>query len=61
MTMEKKKKYQTPLTEIVMIDSVSPWLDDKTFTVDANKTVDEEASNSGNIWDNNEAIWNSEE
>ena len=44
-----------------MIDSVSPWLDDKTFTVDANKTVDEEASNSGNIWDNNEAIWNSEE
>ena len=61
MTMEKKKIYQTPLTEIVMIDSVSPWLDDKTFTVDANKTVDDEASNSGNIWDNNEARWNSEE
>ena len=59
--MEKKKIYQTPLTEIVMIDSVSPWLDDKTFTVDANKTVDDEASNRGNIWDNNEAICNSEE
>ncbi len=58
--MEKKKIYQIPQAEIVMIAAVSGLLD-KTFSVNPNKTVDEEASNGSNIWDNNDEIWNSEE